>query len=361
LASRAGNEFARLSNRSGPMMEALGGCAIAVVFLYGGYRVSATGATPGQFVSFVTAFLLAYEPAKRLARVHIDLHAALPGVRMFFELLDSPQTEPDEDDKPAFRIAGGRIELIDVEFAYRAGEPVLRQMAFTAEAGRVTALVGKSGGGKSTVFNLLLRFYEPNKGRITIDGQEIADVSRRSLREQIAYVGQDVFLFRASIRDNIRYGRMNASEAEIIAAAKAANAHDFIDAFPSGYDTPVGEHGLALSAGERQRISIARALLKNAPILLLDEATAALDSESEREVQDALARLRAGRTTLIIAHRLSTVADADMIHVVEDGTVLESGRHAELLSRNGRYASFYRLLLKETVVAPNFANTALTV
>ena len=361
LARRAGNEFARLSNRSGPMMEALGGCAIALVFLYGGYRISATGATPGQFASFITAFLLAYEPAKRLARVHIDLHAILPGVRMFFELLDSPQTEPDEDDKPALRVAGGRIELVDVEFAYRVGEPVLRRMAFTAEAGCVTALVGKSGGGKSTVFNLLLRFYEPNKGRIIIDGQDIAGMSRRSLREQIAYVGQDVFLFRASVRDNIRYGRMDASEAEIIAAAKAANAHDFIAAFPSGYDTPAGEHGLALSAGQRQRISIARALLKNAPILLLDEATAALDSESERQVQDALAHLCGGRTTLIIAHRLSTVADADMIHVVEDGAVVESGQHAELVRRNGRYASFYRLLLNDTVAQPELANTVLVV
>ncbi|HEY7245507.1 MAG TPA: ABC transporter ATP-binding protein [Xanthobacteraceae bacterium] len=357
LARRAGNEFARLSNRSGPMMEALGGCAIALVFLYGGYRVNASGASPGQFVSFITAFLLAYEPAKRLARLHIDLHAVLPGVRMLFELLDSPETEPDEEDKPGLRVAGGRIELIDVEFAYRPGEPVLRQLAFTAEAGCVTALVGRSGGGKSTAFNLLLRFYQPDKGTISIDGQDIAAVSRRSLRQQIAYVGQDVFLFRAAIRDNIRYGRIDAGEDEIVAAAKAANAHDFITAFPSGYATPVGEHGLALSAGERQRVSIARALLKNAPILLLDEATAALDSESEREVQDALARLCAGRTTLVIAHRLSTVADADAIHVVEDGSVVESGRHAELLHRDGRYAAFYRLLLRDMPVAPKLDNT----
>ncbi len=347
LARCAGNDFVRLSNRSGPMMEALGGCALALVFLYGGYRVTATGANPGQFVSFITAFLLAYEPAKRLARVHIDLHAVLPGVRMFFELLDSPPTEPDEDDKPALRVVGGCIEFIDVEFAYRTGEPVLRHLSFTAQAGRVTALVGKSGGGKSTAFNLLLRLYRPDKGRIAIDGQDIAAVSRGSLRRQIAYVGQDVFLFRASVRDNIRYGRMDAGEDEIIAAAKAANAHDFIAAFPLGYDTPVGEHGLALSAGQRQRVSIARALLKDAPILLLDEATAALDSESERDVQDALARLCAGRTTLAIAHRLSTVADADMTYVVEDGAVVESGRHAELIRSNGRYASFYRLLLKD--------------
>jgi len=231
-------------------------------------------------------------------------------------------------------------------------------MTFAAEAGRVTALVGKSGGGKSTVFNLLLRFYEPDKGVIAIDGQDIAGVSRRSLRRQIAYVGQDVFLFRASIRDNIRFGKMSAGDDKIIAAAKAANAHEFITAFPRAYDTPVGEHGLALSAGQRQRISIARALLKDAPILLLDEATAALDSESEREVQDAIARLRAGRTTLVIAHRLSTTLDADVIHVVEDGAVIESGRHAELLHRNGRYALFYQLLLREKATPVKLAAAA---
>ncbi len=356
-ALRAGNEFARLSNRAGPMMEALGGCAIALVFLYGGYRVSANDASPGQFVSFVAAFLLAYEPAKRLARIHIDLHAVLPGVRTFFELLDAPQAEPDDDGKPALRVARGGIEFMDVEFAYRAGEPVLRHMTFAAEAGRVTALVGKSGGGKSTVFNLLLRFYEPDKGVIAIDGQDIAGVSRRSLRRQIAYVGQDVFLFRASIRDNIRYGKMSADDNEIIAAAKAANAHEFITAFPRAYDTPVGEHGLALSAGQRQRISIARALLRDAPILLLDEATAALDSESEREIQDAIARLCAGRTTLVIAHRLSTTLDADVIHVIEDGAVIESGRHPELLHRNGRYALFYQLL-REKPTSAKLATTA---
>ena len=207
--------------------------------------------------------------------------------------------------------------------------------------------MGKSGGGKSTAFSLLLRFYELNKGAIIIDSQDITTVSRRSLRKRIAFVGQDVFLFRASVRDNIRYGKMDASEDDIVAAAKAANAHAFITAFPSGYDTPVGEHGLALSAGQRQRISIARALLKDAPILLLDEATAALDGESERQVQDAIAHLCAGRTTLVIAHRLHTVTTADQIHVVDNGTVIESGRHAELMRKGGRYASLYRLLFRE--------------
>ena len=210
-----------------------------------------------------------------------------------------------------------------MRFAYRADEPVIRGMSFVAEPGRMTALVGPSGGGKSTVFNLILRFYETDGGAITIDGQDIADGRARSLRGQIAYVGQDVFLFRGTIRDNIAFGKPGASEDEIVAAAKAAHAHDFIMRFPHGYDTPVGEHGMQLSGGERQRIAIARALIKDAPIILLDEATAALDSESERLVQDAIARLCEGRTTIAIAHRLHTITHADRILVVESGTIVE--------------------------------------
>jgi ATP-binding cassette subfamily B protein len=220
-------------------------------------------------------------------------------------------------------------------------------MSFVAQPGKVTALVGPSGGGKSTVLNLLLRFYEAGDGKVLIDAQDVRSVSRRSLRSEIAYVGQIVHLFRGTVRDNIALGKLGASEADIIAAAKAAHAHDFIMSFPGGYDTPVGEHGLQLSGGQRQRIAIARALIKNCPIILLDEATAALDSESERHVQEALAELCKGRTTLVIAHRLSTIMHADSILVVENGTVVESGRHDELLRKGGRYASFYRLQLKE--------------
>ena len=234
-----------------------------------------------------------------------------------------------------------------MQFAYHADAPVLRGMSFVAQSGQVTALVGPSGGGKSTVLNLMLRFYEVGSGRIVIDGQDIAGVSRGSLRDAIAYVGQITHLFRGSIRDNIALGKLGASEAEIVAAAKAAHAHDFITSFPAGYDTPVGEHGLQLSGGQRQRIAIARALIKNAPIILLDEATASLDSESERHVQDAMAELCKGRTTIVIAHRLSTIMHADHILVVEDGLVVESGRHDELLRKGGRYASFYRLQLRE--------------
>lgn len=340
------NKMARVSNRASPLMETLGGCAIAIAITYGGYRVIETGATPGQFFSFITAFLLAYEPAKRLARLNIELNSALVGVRVLFEVIDSPPSEAPDDNKPDLQTTTARLEFKDVHFAYRAHEVVLRGMSFVGEAGKLTALVGPSGGGKSTVFNLLLRFYENERGLITIDGQDISKVSRRSLRQHVAYVGQEVFLFRGTIRENIAFGRPDASEDEIVAAAKAAYAHDFILSFPRGYDTPVGEQGLQLSGGQRQRVAIARALIKNAPIILLDEATAALDSESELQVREAMEHLCQGRTTLAIAHRLHTVSHADRIYVVEDGRAVESGRHDELLRKGGRYASFYRLQLE---------------
>ena len=341
------NKMARVSSRASPLMETLGGCAIAIALMYGGYRVLETGATPGQFFSFITAFLLAYEPAKRLARLNIELNSGLVGVRILFEILDSPPSEPADDDKPALQVKNARITFDDVHFAYRSDSAVLHGMTFTAEAGKLTALVGPSGGGKSTVFNLIMRFYDFEYGTILIDGQDITKVSRRSLRRHIAYVGQDVFLFRGTIRENIAFGKPDASEGEIVAAAKGAYAHDFIMSFPRGYDAPVGEHGLQLSGGQRQRIAIARALIKNAPIILLDEATAALDSESELQVREAMEHLCRGRTSLAIAHRLHTVSHADCIYVVEDGRVVESGRHDELLRKRGRYATFYRLQLKE--------------
>ncbi len=344
---RESNKMARVSNRGGPLMETLGGVAVALAMIYGGYRGISGDGTPGQFVSFLAAFLLAYEPAKRLARLNMDLNNSLVGVRVLYEVIDSPPGESRDDDCPPLKLATGRLEFADVRFAYRVGTPVLRGMSFVAQPGKLTALVGPSGGGKSTVLDLILRFYTVDSGRILIDGQDIASVSRASLRGQIAYVGQVVQLFRGSIRENIGLGRIGASEAEIVAAAKAAHAHEFVMSFPGGYDTPVGEHGMQLSGGQRQRIAIARALIKNAPIILLDEATAALDSESERYVQEALAELRKGRTTLVIAHRLSTITHADNILVVEAGLVVESGRHDELLRKGGRYASFYRLQLKE--------------
>jgi ATP-binding cassette subfamily B protein len=352
------NKMARISGRASPLMETLGGCAIAIAIIYGGYRVIDTGATPGQFFSFIAAFLLAYEPAKRLARLNIELNNALVGVRILFEVIDSPPSEPSDFGRQDLQVDAARLEFEAVDFAYRSDESVLRGMSFVAEPGKLTALVGPSGGGKSTVFNLLLRFYDVERGQIVIDGQDISQVSRRSLRQHIAYVGQDVFLFRGTVRENIAFGKPGAGEDEIVAAAKAAYAHDFILSFPRGYDTPVGEHGLQLSGGQRQRVAIARALIKNAPIILLDEATAALDSESELQVREAMERLCQGRTTLAIAHRLHTVSHADRIYVVEDGRATESGRHDELLGKNGRYAAFYRLQLKEQEPAPPVAALA---
>jgi ATP-binding cassette, subfamily B, bacterial MsbA len=335
-------KIARASNSSSPLMEALGGIAVALLIMYGAYRVSA-GALPGEIFSFVTAFLLAYEPLKRLARVHVDLASSLVGVRMLYQALDAPETEPDDSHLPALRVGKGEIELKDVVFSYRPGEPVLRNLSFAAKGQRVTALVGASGGGKSTIFNLLLRFYQPDSGAVTIDGQDILAVSRASVRRQIAYVGQDTFLFRGTIRENILVGKPNATGDEIRTAAIGAFADDFIRGFPQGYDTPVGEHGVQLSTGQRQRIAIARALIRNAPIVLLDESTASLDSESEREVREAIARVCKDRSTLVIAHRLHTVVDADRICVVENGTIAEAGSYDDLLRQKGRFAALSQL------------------
>jgi ABC-type multidrug transport system fused ATPase/permease subunit len=340
---RNANKMARVSNRASPLMETLGGFAVAGGLMYGGYSVVAMGATPGQFFSFLTAFLMAYEPAKRLARLNIELNSNLIGARKLLEIVDSPSSEPVDDDKPALKLTDARVELRDVSFAYRPNEPVLNGMSFVAEPGKVTALVGPSGGGKSTVLALLLRFYGLTGGDILIDGQSISGVSRTSLRRQTAYVGQDVYLFRDTIGKNIAFGKADATEAEIVAAAKAACAHDFIMGFPLGYDTPVGEHGTQLSGGQRQRVAVARALVKNAPVILLDEATAALDSESEQQVQEAIEHLCQNRTTIVIAHRLHTIMHADAILVVEGGEIVERGRHDDLLRRGGRYASFFRL------------------
>jgi ABC-type multidrug transport system fused ATPase/permease subunit len=345
---RNANKMARVSSRSSPLMETLGGFAIAGGLMYGGYRVVAMGASPGQFFSFLTAFLLAYEPAKRLARLNIELNSSLVGARKLLEIVDGPPSEPADDDRPALKLTDARVEFRDVTFAYRPNQPVLHRMSFIAEPGQTTALVGPSGGGKSTVLALLLRLYDVNHGDILIDGQAISGISRQSLRRQTGYVGQDVYLFRDTIGANIAFGKVGATKDEIVAAAKAACAHDFIMGFPLGYDTPVGEHGTQLSGGQRQRVAVARALVKNAPIILLDEATAALDSESEKQVQEAIEHLCRSRTTIVIAHRLHTIMHADAILVVEGGEIVERGQHDDLLRRGGRYASFFRLQQRDT-------------
>lgn len=345
------NKQARVGARTGPLMETLGGMAVGLFVIYAGFSVLNGARMPGEFFSAITALLLAYEPAKRLARLNLDLAANLTLSRFLFDVLDSKPAEVEPATLPALKVMQGEIEFRNVSFEYRAGEPVLKDVSFIAEAQRTTALVGTSGGGKSTIMSLIERFYEPSGGTILIDGQDIAVCSRHSLRDQIAYVSQDLFLFSGTIRENIRLGKPGATDEEFIAATKAAHAHDFIMGFEKGYDTEVGEHGAQLSGGQRARISIARAFLKNAPILLLDEPTAALDAESEKEVQRALDELRKSRTTLLIAHRLHTVLSADKICVVDDGTIVETGTHQELLARRGRYHAFYRLQFDDRNVA----------
>ncbi len=340
---RAANKLVRTQAKSSPLMETLGGFAIGGVILYAGYNVMVVGKSPGEFFSVLTALLLAYEPAKRLARFHVELASHVIGANMLFEMLDMPAPETEDSHLPALPKGPGRVTFEDVVFGYRDNEPVLRGLNFVAEPGQTTALVGPSGGGKTTIISLIERFYTPASGTVRIDGADITQFNRGSVRAMTSLVSQDVYLFSGSVRENIGFGREGATEEEIVAAAKAAYAHDFIMSFEHGYDTAVGEHGAQLSGGQRQRIAIARAFLKNSPILLLDEATAALDSESEAEVQKALQLLQSTRTTIVIAHRLQTVVRADRICIVEHGQIAESGRHEELMARRGRYYSFYQV------------------
>ncbi len=339
------NRIARLSERNGPLIETVAGFAIASLFAYAAYRSIYDNVSPGVFFSFATSLLLAYDPARRLAKLQVQLERAVVNARMIYELLDMEPRQRDLPGAKPLNVTDARIEFRDVHFAY-GDEAVLSGVNFTAEGGQTTALVGPSGAGKSTVINLIPRFYDPKAGSIFIDGQDIAHVTKQSLRQQLAYVSQQPYLFEGTIRDNIRYGRPNATDAEIEEAARLAYAHDFIEAQPMGYDTPVGENGVTLSGGQRQRLSIARALVRNAPILLLDEATSALDTESEAAVQKALEEAMSGRTVVVIAHRLSTVVRAEKIVVMQNGRVVEEGNHETLAtSDNGLYARLNNLQL----------------
>ncbi len=339
---------ARIRALASPIMETLGGIAIAIVIVYGGHQVIEGRTDPGSFISFIAALLLAYEPMKRLANLNASLQEGLASAQRLFDLLDTEPAIREAPDAQRLKVAKGGIRLDDVSFSYVPGNPALDGISIDVPAGKRVALVGPSGAGKSTILNLIPRFYDVDKGAVFIDGVDVAGVTFVSLYESIALVSQEITLFDDTVRANIAYGRGGAGEDEIIAAARHAAAHDFITGLTDGYDTMVGEQGVKLSGGQRQRIAIARAILKNAPILLLDEATSALDTDAERQVQAALDSLMSGRTTLVIAHRLSTVVNADLIHVIEDGKVVESGCHAELMARGKGYARLYAMQFAES-------------
>lgn len=329
-----------------PALEVLAAFAIGGVVWYGGNSVIAGGRSQGSFLAFLTAMFLLYEPFKRLTKSNATIQQGVAGAERVFELLD---TVPDVVDRPGARaLSAMRRGIVFEHVGFRYGaEPVLKDVNLTIQAGEVVALVGMSGGGKSTLSDLIPRFYDVTEGRIAIDGVDLRDYTLRSLRAQIAIVTQFTFLFNDTVRANIAYGDLGKSMDDVVSAAQAANAHEFITALPHGYDTPIGELGVTLSGGQRQRLAIARALLKDAPILILDEATSALDTESERLVQQAIERLMVNRTTLVIAHRLSTIRRADRIVVVSRGQIVEEGTHEELLALGAEYRKLHDLQFQD--------------
>jgi len=339
---------------SSPFMEFLGGIGIAAIIFYGGYQVIHGSSTPGTFFSFLTALIMLYEPVKRLTNVNNTIQKGIAGAQRVFHILDLVPDILDRAHAVDLPRIVEKIEIRNVSFSYNA-TPVLRNINLTIRADEVIAFVGMSGGGKTTLVNLIPRFYDVSDGQILVDGHDIRDVTLLSLRRQIGIVTQQTILFNDTVRNNISYGSRECSEKEIIEAARAANAHEFIQNLPEQYDTVIGEQGTRLSGGERQRISIARALLKNAPILILDEATSSLDTEAEMEVQDALERLMKGRTTLVIAHRLSTIRTADRIVVLVRGEIVEEGSHDTLLARHGEYYKLHQLQFKENKAGEDMA------
>ncbi|WP_170411088.1 ABC transporter ATP-binding protein [Ruegeria atlantica] len=336
------NDIARLQSIASPLMEFLAGLAVAGVLVVSTLGIAGSEQpTAGQLMSFITALLMAYEPAKRLSRMRVQIETAMVGVGLLFGLLDQEDTMQENPEARDLLDGPGEIALRNVTFGYQGSMPVIEDMNLVFEAGKTTALVGQSGGGKSTIFGLIMRFYDPDGGSVEIDGQNLREASYSSLRRKISYVGQDTFLFSASVMENLRCSAPDATDEEVIEAAKAAHAHDFICELSNGYDTHVGENGTFLSGGQKQRIAIARAILRNAEILLLDEATSALDAESEALVKSALDALTQNMTVIVIAHRLSTVLEADKIMVVQDGAVVEQGNLDELMELNGQFRNLF--------------------
>lgn len=336
------NRMIQLQSATMPLLDVVAGLAIASIVVISSVNLFGQApSTAGQLMSFVTAFLMSYEPASRLSKMRVEIERNMFGVRMMYDLLDAPETMTEDPEARPLVKGPGMVELKNVSFAYGKKKPVLKSVQATFKPGKTTALVGPSGGGKSTLMNLILRLYDPTEGVVLIDGQDISKSTFASLRKSIAFVGQDTFLFSGSVMHNLLLARPDATEDEAIEAAKVAHADEFIKKLPDGYHTDIGENGAFLSGGQKQRLSIARAVLRRAPILLLDEATSALDSHSEALVKDALDSITKNVTTIVIAHRLSTVLSADHVCYIEAGEIVEQGRITDLLAANGKFKALY--------------------
>ena len=337
----------KLSSLLTPTVEFLAAIAVTFIVWFGGYEVVNGVITAGELVAFLTYAVNLANPVKRLSRVYAAIQKAMAAADRVFNVMDLDEKITDVPDAKPLPPIKGKVEFKDITFSYKEGQPALQHISLKAEPGQMIALVGPSGSGKSTIANLIPRFYDVDSGVITIDDHDIRQVTADSLREQIGLVPQETMLFSTTVMENIRYGRLDATDEEVIEAAKAANAEEFIKELPEGYDTKLGERGLNLSGGQRQRLAIARAILKNPRVLILDEATSALDTESEKIVQDAMDKLMVGRTSFVIAHRLSTIFNADQIFVVENGHLREHGTHEELLAAGGLYSNLYNIQFRQ--------------